>query len=47
MDKLQFHKLSGLVSSEAEKSLDPKIKREILIIVAGQVRQLIDKEEEI
>jgi len=42
---MKFNTLSELVKPEAEKSLPPEVRREILIMVAGVVRQIIAEEE--
>ena len=42
----KFSTLSEAVLPEAEKSLSPEVRREILIMVAGAVRQLIQEAEE-
>lgn len=42
---MKFNTLSELVKPEAEQSLPPEIRREILIMVAGVVRQIIAEAE--
>jgi len=42
---MKFNALSELVKPEAEKYLPPEIRREILIMVAGIVRQIIAEAE--
>jgi hypothetical protein len=45
MNTMKFSALSEAVKPEAEKALSPETRREILIMVAGVVRQLIQEVE--
>jgi len=42
---MKFNTLSELVKPEAEKTLPPEVRREILIMVAGVVREIIAEAE--
>lgn len=46
MTTMKFSALSEAVKPEAEKALNPETRREILIMVAGVVRQLVKEAEE-
>jgi hypothetical protein len=46
MHTLKFSSLSETVMPEAERALSPEVRREILIMVAGVVRQSIQEAEE-
>jgi hypothetical protein len=46
MTTMKFSTLSESVKPEAEKALNPETRREILIMVAGVVRQLLREAEE-
>jgi hypothetical protein len=46
MQSLKFGSLSEAVMPEAEKALNPEVRREVLIMVAGVVRQIIQEAEE-
>ena len=46
MNSMKFSALSEAVKPEAEKALNPETRREILIMVAGAVRQIIQEAEE-
>lgn len=43
---MKFSTLSQAVKPEAERALSPEIRREILIMVAGVVRQIIQEAEQ-
>ena len=43
---MKFSTLSEVVKPEAEKALKPEVRREILIMVAGVVRQIIQEAEQ-
>jgi len=45
VNTMKFNTLSELVKPEAEKTLPPEVRREILIMVAGVVRQIIAEAE--
>jgi hypothetical protein len=45
MNTLNFSTLAEAVKPEAEKALNPETRREILIMVAGVVRQIIQEAE--
>jgi hypothetical protein len=45
MNILKFSALSEAVKPEAEKTLNPETRRELLIMVAGVVRQIINEAE--
>jgi len=46
MNTMKFSALSEAVKPEAEKALNPEVRREILIMVAGVVRQIIQEAEQ-
>ena len=46
MNSMKFSTLSEAVKPEAEKALNPETRREILIMVAGVVRQIIQEAEQ-
>jgi hypothetical protein len=46
MKPLKFSALSEAVRPQAEGALDPETRREILIMVAGVVRQMIQEAEQ-
>jgi len=46
MNTVKFNTLSDAVKPEAEKALNPETRREILIMVAGVVRQIISEAEQ-
>jgi len=46
MKPLKFSSLSEAVRPQAEDALDPETRREILIMVAGVVRQMIQEAEQ-
>lgn len=43
---MKFSALSEAVKGEAERALSPEVRREILIMVAGVVRQIIQEAEQ-
>jgi hypothetical protein len=43
MNTMKFSSLSEAVKPEAEKALNPETKRELLSMVAGVVRQIIQE----
>jgi hypothetical protein len=45
MNNMKFSTLSEAVKPEAERALNPDTRREILIMVAGVVRQIIQDAE--
>jgi hypothetical protein len=46
MNTLKFGTLAEAVTPEAEKALNPETRRELLIMVAGVVRQIIQEAEQ-
>jgi len=46
MNTMKFSNLSEAVKPEAEKALSPETRREILIMVLGAVRQIIQEAEQ-
>jgi len=46
MSQLKFSKLAEAVRPEAEKALAGEVRREVLIMVAGVVRQIIKEAEQ-